>query len=374
MFLPVIFIRHLGIWGWIVFAIPNVIGAAAMGWVLSNPGTSERIVQEHAAACSAFSAVTIAFHIFFLLWFVPRLVGLPMTSTALALASIYLLITARRQTWDLPAAAIVWLFSIALAVLFVHLSDGIHILTTGTESSFNAAWLAPVCIFGFALNPYLDLTFHRARQALNPSKSRVSFGLGFGLFFLSMIVFTLLYAATLFPLLAPDWRDHLRPSLGLIIAAHMIVQSAYTLSVHGRSFVLANPKRGTLFAFGILAQIALFLALASNLLPRFRGLDAGEVIYLLFMAFYAVIFPAYVWLCMLPGRDATAGISPAKIRALVSCVIIAIPMFWMAFVENHWAWLAPGLAVILLSRFAIPRRSHVISPLPDADRATHACP
>jgi hypothetical protein len=169
MFLPVIFIRHLGIWGWIVFAVPNVIGAAAMGWVLSEPGKSERIVHDHAAACSAFSAVTIAFHVFFLLWFVPRLIGLPLTAAALALASIYLLLTAWRQSWDLPTAAIVWIFSVACALLFLSRSGGTHIRMTGSESSFNSIWLAPVCIFGFLLNPYLDLTFHRARQALSPS-------------------------------------------------------------------------------------------------------------------------------------------------------------------------------------------------------------
>ena len=185
---------------------------------------------------------------FFLLWFVPRLVGLPIAATALALASIYLLVTAWcRRSWDLPAAAIVWIFSVALATVFVLRSHGIHVLKTGTESSFNAAWLAPVCIFGFALNPYLDLTFHRARQTLNLSEARRGIWTWFRYLFLFHDRLHPALCRYDSPLLAPDWREHLRPALGPIIAAHMIVQSAYTLSVHARSLVLANPKRGALF-------------------------------------------------------------------------------------------------------------------------------
>ena len=46
-----------------------------------------------------------------------------------------------------------------------------------------------------------------------------------------------------------------------------------------------------------------------------RGIGPGELIYLLFMAVYAIIFPAYVWLCMLPGRDAEFEEMLAEYRA-----------------------------------------------------------
>src|SRR5690242_7362807 len=36
MFLPVLLVRDYGVWGFVVFAVPNVIGAGAMGWVLRN--------------------------------------------------------------------------------------------------------------------------------------------------------------------------------------------------------------------------------------------------------------------------------------------------------------------------------------------------
>ena len=31
------------------------------------------------------------------------------------------------------------------------------------------------------------------------------------------------------------------------------------------------------------------------------------MIYRLFMAFYGLVFPAYVWLCMLPTREGETG-------------------------------------------------------------------
>src|SRR6184192_2117105 len=60
MFLPVLLVRDFDIWGWVVFAVPNVVGAAAMGWVLSRQG-SYNISHHHQAAVEAFSVVTIAF-------------------------------------------------------------------------------------------------------------------------------------------------------------------------------------------------------------------------------------------------------------------------------------------------------------------------
>src|SRR3974377_2421065 len=67
MFLPVLLVRDYGIWGWIVFAIPNVLGAPPMGWVIRSRETSLEIVAAHREACQLFSAVTIAFHLFFAL-------------------------------------------------------------------------------------------------------------------------------------------------------------------------------------------------------------------------------------------------------------------------------------------------------------------
>src|SRR4051812_32860256 len=61
MFLPVLLVRDYGTWGWFVFALPNVVGAAAMGWILRTREQSVRIVDQHRFACLAFSFVTITF-------------------------------------------------------------------------------------------------------------------------------------------------------------------------------------------------------------------------------------------------------------------------------------------------------------------------
>src|SRR5258706_13400931 len=76
MFLPVLLVRNWGIWGWVVFAVPNVIGAAAMGFVLRSRQSSEDILINHRPAMAIFSLITIAFHIYFVYWFVAeRLMG-----------------------------------------------------------------------------------------------------------------------------------------------------------------------------------------------------------------------------------------------------------------------------------------------------------
>ncbi len=70
MFLPVLLVRNWGIWGWVVFAIPNIIGAAAMGWVIRSRDVSEHILERHRLAIAIFSLITVAFHIYFVYWFV----------------------------------------------------------------------------------------------------------------------------------------------------------------------------------------------------------------------------------------------------------------------------------------------------------------
>src|SRR2546421_8858832 len=73
MFLPVLLVRDYGIWGWVVFAVPNVVGAAAMGWVIRSAESSHAITGNHFSACAAFSVITILFHVFFVQWMVARL-------------------------------------------------------------------------------------------------------------------------------------------------------------------------------------------------------------------------------------------------------------------------------------------------------------
>ncbi len=76
MFLPALLLRDYGWWGFVVFAVPNVVGAAAMGWVL-RPGASEAILARHRPMCEAFSLATIAFQAYFIFGLAFRASGGP---------------------------------------------------------------------------------------------------------------------------------------------------------------------------------------------------------------------------------------------------------------------------------------------------------
>jgi len=217
-------------------------------------------------------------------------------------------------------------------------------------------------VLGFLLCPYLDLTFHRARQSLD--SPRPAFAIGFGIVFCLMIVFTLLYARVLAPMSGPDWRRHRVPHvLAICLATHMIVQTAFTLAIHGRAVAAGRGRGGTLLAGVLFLQFALVLGLGANLLPPYHGMDAGELIYRLFMAFYGLIFPAYVWICMLHRRGGEARATPAKLRAMCLAVLVAAPMYWLGFVEGRMIWLAPGVMVVVAARYL------VIEPRPRAPKA-----
>src|SRR3954452_3533913 len=75
MFLPVLMLRDYGGWGWVVFALPNIFGAAAMGWLLRDRNASLAVQRANLPACRWFSLVTLAFHAFFVLALLPKLIG-----------------------------------------------------------------------------------------------------------------------------------------------------------------------------------------------------------------------------------------------------------------------------------------------------------
>src|SRR5436853_7285427 len=118
MFLPVLLVRNWGIWAWVVFAVPNVIGAAAMGFVIRSRQQSEDLLINHRIAVAFFSLITIAFHIYFVYWFVShRLMGPWLL--VIPVAAFLLMWGAGRQSpqTDPVMSAIVWAISmLAFAV------------------------------------------------------------------------------------------------------------------------------------------------------------------------------------------------------------------------------------------------------------------
>lgn len=351
MFLPVLLIRDYGLLGWIVFAVPNVIGAGAMGWALQSRTTSRHIVLAHAGACRWFSIVTFAFHIAFVgCILAPHMT--PAIGTYLmliaAFAAIYLL-GKRHSTVDLVSSIVVYALSCTMFIVYLSMARSNQTLVT--EIRFGdprkAAMLAPVCIFGFLLCPYLDITFHAARQALAASGARKAFSVGFGVFFLLMIIFSAIYAQPLAEGLR--FGEMMPPLAVLAVGLHMIGQIAFTTAAHTR-YQSAVRLRFIALSF-LTAFVVIFFAYN---VYGFTKLAGDELVYRIFMGFYGLVFPAYVWLCMIPGRG---RLKPTRWQLAVfgSAVLVALPMFWMGFILQRLTWLLPGVGVVLLAGLLIPR-------------------
>lgn len=373
MFLPLLLLRDFGPAGYIAFAVPNVIGAAAMGWTLVSPEASRRFVERHRTACAWFGVVTVLFHVAFVLEVLypleaPRagvLGGLGVLLGAILLAAV-----------DRPRLVAVLTYVVSLgSIAFLASRFGLPLGALDPEAAARAdglrlgqadvLLLIPACAFGFLLCPYLDLTFHRARQHLEGQESRLGFGLGFGLFFLAMIMFTICYASVFEPAYKPLGVKPPRAMLGALVL-HLAAQAAATVAFHLRSLAMLRPQgTGKVWSWGL--GIVL-IAAAGCMLPRAGApvppslADPEErlVWYRVFMSFYGLVFPGYVWLVAIPTGEGHAGTrgpeGRRKLVALGCMVALAAPCFWLGFIERQTWWLGPGMAIALGSRFFVRPR------------------
>lgn len=370
MFLPVLLVRDYGPWGFVVFAVPNVIGAAAMGWVLTRR-SSQAAVAAHRHACAAFSIVTIAFQITFFAIMLPKLgdvlAGQPprrISAISIVVAALVAAVAATAGFARRSTAVVMWLISAASLVAFLSHAGWPTLPHTPVRPETDLAFLAPVCAFGFLLCPYLDLTFHRARQAADRA-GPAAFGFGFAVLFLLMILGTLAYFG---PALA--WLQS-RPApeiaLAIPLGIHLIGQLAVTVAYHADEYDAAYDRRRRTRLVGMFAGAALLAAAVAAVRLDLFGVDisAREVVYRLFMSFYGLVFPAYVWLCMIPARGRCGPAEAPSRRALavlVSACLLAAPFYWMGFIERQAVWLAPGLGIVLLSRLFVRGSVSATSP------------
>ena len=365
MFLPVLLVRDYGAWGWVVFAVPNVAGAAAMGWMVRSKTLSREIVASHRPMMVTFSIVTAGFQIFFALWMADELhlagwnVGWIVPVVAAVIASMSAMRTRHAaHALALVVAVVSVLCAVQLARAgLLRFPDGQ--LLAPKVFRVNLACIAAVSAFGFLLCPYLDLTFYRARMSLADREAAAAFGIGFGAIFALMIVFTLAYAFWLLYLL--DTQFAMRYAAAVVFAVYFLSHLTFTTAVHWQCVGLLGPIVST--AIGI-AGWALIRLVDHPLL------DAGELVYRLFMAFYALVFPAYVWICMIPS--AASAPSRRSWEVLCVAVLLAAPMFWLGFIENRMTWLVPGLAVVLLARLLVPAGQMPAPPVQPARDASIA--
>lgn len=424
MFLPVLLVRDYGPWAFLVFALPNVLGAAAMGFVLRSRAQSRAMVEAHRPVMRLFSLVTLAFQIAFLFLVVGPLAAAAGLTQAMFAIPLALLVVAVLRFWawrdrpphrGYPLVIGAFLVFSAIQIGRWFLSGGAsgvpgfedagaialgRALGTPRLGPEYLAALAPVCLFGFAFCPYLDLTFHRARGTLSPGGSRVAFALGFCVLFASMILFTFAYV----PLFWPRYGVDVRPptALAAAVTLHMLGQLIAKFSIHNEEFG-APAKGGRREAWSLVPALLLAVGLVWFAIrgvaeippPPAVGPGSDDTLpwYRVFMASYGLFFPAYVWICVLPGwrrpewralRDegpdasaeqarldaAVAVLNPTSRQLavwLASCALAA-PAFWLGFLADRPWWLLPGVGVVLLARLvAGPRQPATESPAPAAN-------
>jgi len=352
MWLPVYLVIDFGWPGWVAFLVPNVVGAAAMGVLLRRRGASEVLVERHGRAMRAFSVFTVMFHIAFLAWLVPTVLGRGPQREPLFIggAAVVLLLGAAlsrcgTRGWA-ALSVIVFLVGVASAVAAGLTGPALQWPPEqGTQPPMGLVYLLPVVLFGFGLCPYLDLTFHRTRREAPGATGTAAFVLGFGVFFTALMVFSLLYAGGL---ARYRWFNY-------YVLAHIGAQSAFTVGAHLREVFGRLDCRRILKSPAEVARVlAIVLSLGGGVvafLPEYEpGISAMRVAYMLFLGAYATVFPAYVWTVMiergLPRRMCV-------IAWLVSCAVAA-PMLWAAFVERRWVWLVPAVGAMLVAPL-IPR-------------------
>jgi hypothetical protein len=359
MYLPRIMLERHGWAGFLVFMIPNVLGCAALGYVLRTPERAEAIITRHRRWAMAFSAVTIAYHAFFAVFLAVRLLpeDAASTSTGAGLAA-GLVLGLGAVGWGLSRlgdrgwlvlSAITW--SLSLLVLGVLATRESRLPEVpGVLNGVELASIAPVTILGFLLCPYLDLTFLRAHRG---SAGTHAFGV-FGLTFALMLVLTCVL-----------WFTD-RPVLGPWALLHLGIQGAFTVGAHLRE--LATHARGPAvvragwMAGPFLVGLAFALAAAAGAGPAVIGEDT----YMRFLAFYGLLFPAVV-LMLVAVPIALPNAPRHTLSVLVACGLLA------PFMEAGFIGRVPGATLPVAAAaavFAIVRWRRRPRTTPDTAAAT----
>jgi hypothetical protein len=320
------------------------------------------MVAAHRPAMTGFSVITVAFQLFFAVWvFSRQFAGTPWYLVGVAVVAVAA--TVRKSSRLL--AILLLIASAACAIGMFHdgearLSDPAGMFALPQYPPSDLLWLAPVYLLGFLLCPYLDTTFHRARQQIEDRQARFSFSLGFGVVFCSAIVLSLLYAK---PVQVAMFSRPAVPVILRWIMVYWMLQLGFTIGVHliGDD---AQDQRGR----GRTSRIVLFAGIAVALVALAMGTAfklRGETVYLGFLGFYGLVFPAYVLLCVIPGRGIAAP-SRRAITVFAVAVAIAFPMFGEAFLAHRLIWAGPGVAVVLLSYLFLPKSATrpVARPVP----------
>ena len=346
MFAPIVIGQLMGWPGIVAFAIPNILGCALFGYLRSAERSREE-TRDHATMMAFFSAATIAYQVFFAGWLWGPVLGenfrmTPGEGTALASgatfgAAVLLAAIPRGVLWMLAALAyplsLLTFAFLPWSFIFGGESRGIAFSSLALEGAWapiDLALVLPTIVFGFALSPNLDLTFHRARQEVPAGARPTNFAV-FGVTFASMLVLTVCYLAA-----GPGALNN--PA----VRSHMAIQLALTSALHLSELRLVRIAPNARLVLGLGAG---FVGLLAALLVPNRDT------YLRFLGLYGLLFPAYAFLALrLVGRP-----RPIHWIALLASLAVVTPLLDQSFTDEPTLWtplavIVPVGAVLLVTR------------------------
>ncbi|NBX25193.1 MAG: hypothetical protein EBQ99_03965 [Planctomycetes bacterium] len=348
MFLPILLLRWWGWPGFLAFAVPNVLGCALFGHVLT-PETSRSFVVRFRAWIAIFGAATIAYQIGFLLR-----TGVTAALIAALPVTLALLVGMRRGSERsdrvmMTIGAIAW---IASCLLFARLGLGTlaTLPATGTLPPASLAWAAPFMAFGFLLCPYLDPTFHLALQR---SPSRHCFTI-FGGAFTVMLLFTAAFAdaglgsgtgATLWGRPIPEWQWGLQAAFTMVAVTAAMRSLQPVCSLGGTQAVLPGMIALACLALGWQSLVESWLPpMAAGLRPS-SGPVSGEATYLRWLGLYGVLFPAMVLL----------GLRRTPVAVIATSIAVAGLLAEWGMIGGRFPMLTAAVGVMLAAALW-PRR------------------
>ncbi len=346
MYLPRILLDRYGWAGFVAFLVPNVLGCAALGYVLRTPDRARAIIERHRPWTLAFSFVTVAYHAFFAAFLAARLLpadaaaaGATASANAasspallgaglvLGLAVVAGLLSRLGDRAWLGLAAGTYAVSLTvLAVLVVRPSTLPEI--PAVRDGLELATLVPVIVLGFLLCPYLDLTFLRAHRTAPGTHAFGVFGLAF---------------AVMLGLTCVLWFRP-APVLGTWALLHLGLQATFTTGAHLRELRVhargSAPVRAALLAGPFAIGLGFAAAAGSPVL-------VGEPTYMRFLAAYGLVFPAAVlWLV---ARPAAAGEGRRdSLAVLLACLLLA-PLYELGFIGRVTGATLPAAGVAAIA-------------------------
>jgi hypothetical protein len=344
MFLPVILQKDFGNGAWLFFIICNVVGATAFPFFINSCERSKIFVEAHGAACTLFSVVTIISQLFFIGWVLSYLSIIEISGALLLIGALFLVI---RHTGFAAASVVVWGLSLLVFLAYsISQSDTVMIQKLADQFfAFNsqALYVLPLLAFGFLLCPYLDLTFHKVVQAAHTKPeqgNKISFLIGFPLLFAMLMIFSLIYADVVGQILLNP-RELFVQHTPIIKALlfYFIMQASFTSMAHWVEMkkYISHKQKLIIMCTVMLAMSAAF----------FASIFMNETTYRLFMAFYGIIAPAYLWIIAFNKKRVAISIVAAGI--VLSLLLSAIPLFFPA--PQYYYWYPVAVTVVLITRF-----------------------